>query len=49
MDYLFDFGDQFFAADTQIVEHLSQAADYLVSLHFPEGAYFKGLICYKAA
>ena len=33
--------------DAQIVEHLSQAADHPVSLHFPEGAYLKGLICYK--
>jgi 23S rRNA (cytosine1962-C5)-methyltransferase len=34
--------------DAQIVEHLSQAADHPVSLHFPEGAYLKGLICYKS-
>ena len=33
--------------DAQIVEHLSQNADHPVSLHFPEGAYLKGLICYK--
>jgi 23S rRNA (cytosine1962-C5)-methyltransferase len=33
--------------DAQIVEHLSQGADHPVSLHFPEGAYLKGLICYK--
>jgi 23S rRNA (cytosine1962-C5)-methyltransferase len=33
--------------DAQIVEHLSQAADHPVLLHFPEGAYLKGLICYK--
>jgi len=32
--------------DSQIVEHLSQAADHPVLLHFPEGAYLKGLICY---
>jgi len=32
-------------ADAQIVEHLSQAADHPVSLHFPEGAYLKGLVC----
>src|SRR5215216_2667825 len=31
----------------QIVEHLFQAADHPVSLHFPEGAYLKGLVCYK--
>ena len=34
--------------DAQIVEHLSQGADHPVSLHFPEGAYLKGLICCKA-
>jgi 23S rRNA (cytosine1962-C5)-methyltransferase len=33
--------------DAQIIEHLSQAADHPISLHFPEGAYLKGLICYK--
>jgi 23S rRNA (cytosine1962-C5)-methyltransferase len=33
--------------DAQILERLSQAADHPVSLHFPEGAYLKGLICYK--
>jgi 23S rRNA (cytosine1962-C5)-methyltransferase len=33
--------------DAQIVEHLSQSADHPVSLNFPEGAYLKGLICYK--
>lgn len=33
--------------DAQIVEHLSQAADHPVSLHFPEGAYLKGLICIR--
>lgn len=31
--------------DAQIVEHLSQAGDHPVSLHFPEGAYLKGLVC----
>jgi 23S rRNA (cytosine1962-C5)-methyltransferase len=31
--------------DAQIIEHLSQAADHPVSLHFPEGTYLKGLIC----
>jgi 23S rRNA (cytosine1962-C5)-methyltransferase len=35
--------------DAQIVEHLWQAGDHPVSLHFPEGAYLKGLICYKTA
>ena len=34
--------------DAQIVEHLSQGPDHPVSLHFPEGAYLKGLICYKS-
>ena len=33
--------------EAQIIEHLSQGADHPVSLHFPEGAYLKGLICYK--
>jgi len=34
--------------DAQIVEHLSQGTDHPVSLHFPEGAYLKGLICCKS-
>ena len=34
--------------EAQIVEHLSQGADHPVSLHFPEGAYLKGLVCVKA-
>ena len=33
--------------EAQIVEHLSQAADHPIALHFPEAAYLKGLICYK--
>jgi 23S rRNA (cytosine1962-C5)-methyltransferase len=33
--------------DAQIVEHLSQGSDHPVSLHFPEGAYLKGLVCIK--
>jgi len=33
--------------EAQIVEHLSQAVDHPVSLHFPEGAYLKGLVCVK--
>jgi 23S rRNA (cytosine1962-C5)-methyltransferase len=33
--------------EAQIVEHLSQSADHPVSLHFPEGAYLKGLICLR--
>jgi 23S rRNA (cytosine1962-C5)-methyltransferase len=34
-------------AGAQIVGHLSQGADHPVSLHFPEGAYLKGLVCIK--
>ena len=34
--------------EAQIVEHVFQAADHPVSLHFPEGTYLKGLICYKS-
>lgn len=34
-------------ADAQIVEHLAQGADHPISLHFPEGAYLKGLVCIK--
>jgi 23S rRNA (cytosine1962-C5)-methyltransferase len=30
--------------DAQILEHLHQAPDHPVSVHFPEGAYLKGLI-----
>jgi len=33
--------------DAQIVKHLSQGPDHPVSLHFPEGAYLKGLVCLK--
>jgi 23S rRNA (cytosine1962-C5)-methyltransferase len=33
--------------DATIIEHLSQGADHPVSLHFPEGAYLKGLVCVK--
>jgi 23S rRNA (cytosine1962-C5)-methyltransferase len=33
--------------EAQIVEHLSQGPDHPVSLHFPEGAYLKGLVCIK--
>ena len=33
--------------EAQIVEHLSQGPDHPVSLHFPEGAYLKGLVCLK--
>ena len=34
-------------ADAQIFEYLSQGADHPISLHFPEGAYLKGLVCIK--
>jgi 23S rRNA (cytosine1962-C5)-methyltransferase len=33
--------------DAQIVETLTQDLDHPVSLHFPEGAYLKGLVCVK--
>ncbi len=33
--------------DAQIVDYLHQAADHPVSLHFPEGAYLKGLVVYR--
>ncbi len=33
--------------DATIIEHVSQGADHPVSLHFPEGAYLKGLVCVK--
>jgi 23S rRNA (cytosine1962-C5)-methyltransferase len=33
--------------EAQIVERLSQSADHPVSLHFPEGAYLKGLVCIR--
>jgi 23S rRNA (cytosine1962-C5)-methyltransferase len=33
--------------DAQIVEHFSQGPDHPVSLHFPEGAYLKGLVCLR--
>ena len=32
--------------DAEIIESLAQAPDHPVALHFPEGAYLKGLICY---
>jgi 23S rRNA (cytosine1962-C5)-methyltransferase len=34
--------------DAAIIEHLSQGSDHPVNLHFPEGAYLKGLVCVKA-
>ncbi|MBI3739388.1 MAG: class I SAM-dependent methyltransferase, partial [Chloroflexi bacterium] len=33
--------------DAQIVEHLSQAADHPILLHFPESTYLKGLVCLR--
>jgi 23S rRNA (cytosine1962-C5)-methyltransferase len=33
--------------DATIIEHLTQGSDHPVSLHFPEGAYLKGLVCVK--
>jgi len=33
--------------EAAIIEYLSQGSDHPVSLHFPEGAYLKGLICVK--
>jgi 23S rRNA (cytosine1962-C5)-methyltransferase len=33
--------------EAQIVETLAQGADHPVSLHFPEGAYLKGLVCLR--
>ena len=35
--------------EAQIVAHLFQGPDHPVSLYFPEGAYLKGLVCYKRA
>ncbi|PKN93729.1 MAG: 23S rRNA (cytosine(1962)-C(5))-methyltransferase RlmI [Chloroflexi bacterium HGW-Chloroflexi-6] len=34
--------------DAQIVETLTQGPDHPVSIHFPEGAYLKGLVCVKS-
>lgn len=33
--------------EAQIVEYLAQGPDHPVSIHFPEGAYLKGLVCVK--
>lgn len=33
--------------DAQIVETMTQGPDHPVSVHFPEGAYLKGLVCIK--
>jgi 23S rRNA (cytosine1962-C5)-methyltransferase len=34
--------------EAQILAHLEQAPDHPVALHFPEGAYLKGLVCRRA-
>lgn len=34
-------------AEAIILERLQQAADHPIALHFPEGAYLKGLLCLK--
>ncbi len=34
-------------AEVQIIKQLTQATDHPVALNFPEGAYLKGLVCYK--
>jgi 23S rRNA (cytosine1962-C5)-methyltransferase len=34
--------------EAQIVETLTQGPDHPVSIHFPEGAYLKGLVCVKS-
>lgn len=34
--------------EAQIVEYLAQGPDHPVSIHFPEGAYLKGLVCIKS-
>jgi 23S rRNA (cytosine1962-C5)-methyltransferase len=33
--------------DASIIGHFSQGGDHPISLHFPEGAYLKGLLCVK--
>jgi 23S rRNA (cytosine1962-C5)-methyltransferase len=33
--------------DAQIIETLTQGPDHPVSIHFPEGAYLKGLVCVR--
>lgn len=33
--------------DAVIIEHLTQGSDHPVALNFPEGAYLKGLVCYR--
>lgn len=35
--------------EAQIVEAMTQGPDHPISLHFPEGAYLKGLVCIKQA
>jgi 23S rRNA (cytosine1962-C5)-methyltransferase len=43
----FSFHSMDAGTDATIIEHLSQGSDHPVSLHFPEGAYLKGLVCVK--
>lgn len=33
--------------EAQVVEHLGPGLDHPVALHFPEGTYLKGLVCWK--
>ena len=33
--------------DALIIEQMTQGSDHPIALNFPEGAYLKGLICYK--
>ncbi len=33
--------------DAEIVEHLAQGCDHPIALNFPEGAYLKGMVCYR--
>ncbi len=33
--------------EAQIVEYMAQGPDHPVSIHFPEGAYLKGLVCVR--
>ena len=35
--------------DARIVDRLQQSQDHPVGLNFPEGAYLKGLVCFRAA
>ncbi|MBN1303913.1 MAG: class I SAM-dependent methyltransferase [Anaerolineales bacterium] len=35
--------------EAKIIDHLAQGGDHPVALHFPEGAYLKGLVCLKSS